>query len=153
MSIHQHNHTEPVTPERIISVARQWIGTPYRHGASLKQVGCDCLGMVRGVWREIYGEEPETPGVYAPDWAETAARETLLEAAARHMQQKDPSLAIIGDLLVFRWRSGMVAKHLGIMVTKDRFIHAYEGHSVMTSALVPQWRQRIAGVFSFPPIK
>ena len=29
----------------------RWIGTPYRHQASLKGVGCDCLGLVRGVWR------------------------------------------------------------------------------------------------------
>jgi hypothetical protein len=31
-----------------------------------------------------------------------------------------------------------------------RFIHAYERNTVVVSALVPQWRNRIAGVFAFP---
>ena len=54
----------------IIAEARSWIGMPYRHQGSLKGIGCDCLGLVRGVWRALYGPEPEpTPG-YAPDWAE-----------------------------------------------------------------------------------
>src|SRR5690242_12458263 len=47
------------TRTRIIAEARAFIGTPYRHQASLKGVGCDCLGLVRGVWRAVYGDEPE----------------------------------------------------------------------------------------------
>jgi hypothetical protein len=35
----------------IIAEARSWIGTPYAHQASVKGIGCDCLGLVRGVWR------------------------------------------------------------------------------------------------------
>ena len=54
---------------RIIAEARGWIGTPYMHQASLKGIGCDCLGLLRGVWRAIHGTEPEPPPAYAPDWA------------------------------------------------------------------------------------
>ena len=39
----------------IVAETRDWIGTPYRHQASLKGVGCDCLGLVRGVWRNVIG--------------------------------------------------------------------------------------------------
>ena len=38
-----------------LGIAYSWIGTPYRHQASRKGVGCDCLGLVLGVWRELYG--------------------------------------------------------------------------------------------------
>ena len=31
----------------------------------------DCLGLVRGVWREVIGQEPEAPPSYTPDWSET----------------------------------------------------------------------------------
>lgn len=55
------------TRAAIVAEARGWIGTPYRHQASLKGVGCDCLGLVRGVWRNCIGDEPETPPPYAPD--------------------------------------------------------------------------------------
>jgi NlpC/P60 family putative phage cell wall peptidase len=40
-----------MTRIRIGAEARAWIGTPDRHQASLKGMGCDCLGLVRGVWR------------------------------------------------------------------------------------------------------
>ena len=43
--------------------------------------GCDCLGLVRGVWRDLYGAEPETPPPYTPDWGETGETELLIEAA------------------------------------------------------------------------
>ena len=39
----------------IVAEARGWIGTPYRHQASLKGVGADCIGLVRGVWRAFHG--------------------------------------------------------------------------------------------------
>jgi NlpC/P60 family putative phage cell wall peptidase len=63
-----------MSPEEIIAAARSWIGTPYRHQASLKGVGCDCLGLLRGVWREVMGAEPEAPPPYAAGWAESRGR-------------------------------------------------------------------------------
>jgi NlpC/P60 family putative phage cell wall peptidase len=42
-----------ITRPTIVAETRAWLGTPYRHQASLKGVGCDCLGLVRGVWRAI----------------------------------------------------------------------------------------------------
>ena len=48
----------PADPERVIGAARHWLGTPYHDQASLHGVGCDCLGLVRGVWRGLYGPEP-----------------------------------------------------------------------------------------------
>ncbi len=42
--------TDPVA---LVTAARGWIGTPYIHQASLKDIGCDCLGLLRGVWREV----------------------------------------------------------------------------------------------------
>jgi NlpC/P60 family putative phage cell wall peptidase len=55
-------------------------------------------------------------------------------------------------LILFRWRSHLPAKHAGIMVGPGRFIHAYQGQEVVVSALVPQWRNRIAAAFEFPRI-
>jgi len=141
----------PDIAARVAAEARAWIGTPYRHQASRKGVGCDCLGLVRGIWRALYGCEPQDPGAYAPDWAE-AGGDLLMEAAARHCRSKPPAEVIPGDLLVFRWRPHLPARHLGVLVERDRFVHAYQGSAVTASALVPQWRRRIAGVFAFPDI-
>ncbi|MBN9249774.1 MAG: hypothetical protein J0I86_04210, partial [Mesorhizobium sp.] len=48
--------------DEIVAEALSWLGTPYRHQASSKGVGCDCLGLIRGVWRSLYGNELEVPG-------------------------------------------------------------------------------------------
>jgi len=134
----------------IVAEARSWLGTPYRHQGRSKGVGCDCLGLVLGVWREIYGAEPEPPGPYAPDWAEAGGQDLLLSAARRHCFEKAANELSSGDLILFRWRQHLPAKHAGILVGPDRFIHAYQGSAVVISTLVPQWRRRIAGVFAFP---
>ncbi len=136
---------------QIVKTARSWIGTPYRHQASLKAVGCDCLGLVRGVWRETYGSEPELPPAYQPDWAERSGEDRLREAARRYFgAQFTVAEMRPGDLLLFCWRPDLPAKHAGILSSQDRFIHAYEQAAVIESALVPSWRRRVAGVFRFP---
>jgi NlpC/P60 family putative phage cell wall peptidase len=99
----------------IVSLARAWLGTPYRHQASLKGVGCDCLGLVRGVYAEAYGHPAETPPPYSRDWAEAARRETMIEAAERHLIRIDAASATAGDIVIFRLRTGAMAKHCGIL--------------------------------------
>ncbi|MDX3810210.1 MAG: peptidase P60, partial [Bosea sp. (in: a-proteobacteria)] len=69
----------------IVAAAREWLGTPYHHQASLRGVGCDCLGLVRGLWREFHGQEPEALPPYSPNWAESLGQETLALAALRHL--------------------------------------------------------------------
>jgi len=135
---------------RIIAAARGWIGTPYRHQASLKGVGCDCLGLLRGVWRERYGAEPESMPAYAADWAEAGGSEQLATAARRHLIELDVSEAEPGDVLLFRWRPHLPAKHAAILVERQRMIHAYDGAAVCEVFYAPFWRRRAAFAFRFP---
>jgi NlpC/P60 family putative phage cell wall peptidase len=140
----------PVDQERILTLARSWLGTPYRHQASLKGVGCDCLGLVRGVYAEACGRPTETPPPYSRDWAEAAGRETMIEAAERHLTRLDPRQAGPGDVLIFRLRPGAMAKHAAIMTSQTRMIHAIEGAPVCEVHIAPWWRRRIAAAFRFP---
>ncbi|GLQ38701.1 peptidase [Rhizobium albus] len=142
-----------VTRQLIIDEARRWLGTPYRHQGSSLGIGCDCLGLVRGVWRAVYGCEPEAPGPYAADWADGNQGERLLEAAERHCGAGfGLAAAQPGDLIALRWRPGQPARHIGILSGPDHFIHAYEQASVVQSALVPSWRRRVAAAYRFPGI-
>ena len=136
----------------IVAAARGWIGTPYRHQASLKGVGCDCLGLVRGVWRAVTGEEPERAPPYTRDWAEAASAETLAQAAARHMIAMPLDEFGPGDVLLFRWRAGNPAKHAAIVTTPDTMVHAHDGAAVAEVAIAPWWRRRLAYAFRFPGI-
>jgi NlpC/P60 family putative phage cell wall peptidase len=55
-----------------------------------------------------------------------------------------------GALLLFRMRTGVVAKHCGVVTAPDRFIHAYERSGVVEVPLDAAWRRRVAFVFVFP---
>jgi NlpC/P60 family putative phage cell wall peptidase len=142
-----------LTRDTIVAEARRWLGTPYRHQASLIGVGADCLGLVRGVWREVIGAEPEKTPAYTPDWAEALGEETLLEAARRHCGEIPIGVASAGDILLFRMAMGSPAKHAAIVSGGDRIIHAYWGKSVCETRLVPWWTRRIAAAFRFPGIE
>ncbi|MBN9071513.1 MAG: C40 family peptidase [Rhizobiales bacterium] len=144
--------TGAATRLAVLAEARGWIGTPYRHQGRTKGVGCDCLGLVLGVWRALYGSVPETPAVYGMSGADDGAADALLEGAARHMDRLPAGAERPGDLLVLRWRPGLPARHFGILSAENRFIHAYHGMAVTDSCLVPQWRRRIAAAFAFPEI-
>jgi NlpC/P60 family putative phage cell wall peptidase len=137
-------------PERVIAAARSWLGTPYHDQASVKGVGCDCLGLVRGVWREVVGPEPLAQPPYSRDWGETGTREPLAEAARQVMPELPVTAVTPGALVLFRMRSGAVAKHCGIVTAPDRFVHAYERTGVVEVALDLAWRRRIAFAFLFP---
>jgi NlpC/P60 family putative phage cell wall peptidase len=143
-------NSEPRTGADIVRLARSWIGTPYHHQASVKGVGADCLGLVRGVWRELYGQEAETPPAYTRDWAEATGRETMLAAARRHLIEIAPGDARPGDVLMFRLRAGTAAKHAGLLATPTTMIHAMEGCAIAEVPLGRWWRRHIAAAFAFP---
>ncbi|MGA0561214.1 NlpC/P60 family protein [Ancylobacter sp. VNQ12] len=135
---------------RLVREARAWIGTPYLHRASCKGHGADCLGLVRGVWRAVIGPEPQPLPAYAPDWAEAGRTEQMIEAAGRHMRSVALADIAPGDVLLFRWRAHLPAKHAAILVSGDRMVHAHDGAAVAEVFLAPWWRRHLAGAFAFP---
>ena len=137
-------------PARIVKATRRWIGTPYHDQASVRGVGCDCLGLLRGVWRDVVGPEPIPVPPYSRDWGEVGPVEVLAEAARAAMQELDVSEVRTGDVILFRMRAGAIAKHVGILSSKITFIHAYERTGVIEEHLTPAWQRRIAFAFRFP---
>ena len=137
----------------LVATAREWLGTPYQHQASLKAVGTDCLGLLRGIWRAHCGEEPEPMPPYTPDWVDVQGEETLMEAASKALIEIPIGEAKIGDVLLFRMGMGSPAKHCAIISRPNRIIHAYWGHCVVETRLVPWWRRRIAAAYQFPDIE
>lgn len=136
--------------EHLIAEARSWIGTPYLHQASLKYHGCDCLGLLRGIWRNLIGPEPELPPPYAPDWSEANRAETLHDGLSRHLQKYPISQMRPGDVLLFRLHPRGPAKHCAILATqrgKHTLIHARQNHKVSEEDFSPFWRSKLAFVF------
>ena len=150
----------PVSRAQIVRAAQDWIGTPYQHQASLIGAGCDCLGLVGGVWAGLYGAWPEAPPPYRPDCAELGTDEPLLCAVRRHFVAMPLSASLLpGDLLLFRMSQEAQIKHCALVSAaaapsaEAKIIHAYWGRAVVESWLGPWWRRRLAARFSFPNVR
>ena len=137
-------------PDCVIAAARSWLGTPYHDQASLRGVGSDCLGLARGVWREVVGPEPFPIPPYSKDWGETGPREVLAEGARTLMIEVPVADAPPGALILFRMMPRAIAKHVGILTDPYSFIHAYERLGVIEQPLTQPWLRRMAFAFRFP---
>lgn len=140
----------PADPARVVAAARGWIGTPYHDQASLRGVGCDCLGLARGIWREVIGPEPEQVPPYSRDWGETGAREVLILGALRWMIPIAAASPPVGACIVFRVLDRAIAKHVGILVAPGVMIHARESTGVVEEDYGCAWRRRAVAAFLYP---
>ena len=93
----------------LVAEARRWLGTPYRHQASpCAAVGCDCLGLIRGVWLAVIGETPSPAAGLYPRLGRGGARHEYVAGSRRapHAGGKRPMRHRPAILVVFRWRDG-----------------------------------------------
>lgn len=134
-------------PDAVIAAATAWLGTPYRHRAALKGVGCDCLGLLRGVWRDVTGEEAGPIPPYRADWRDLSSVDELEALAARYLSEVAETEP--GDVLLFRIGPAKVPRHCGILIAPNRFIHAQEKLGVIAADLAPGWARRVARIMRF----
>lgn len=142
----------PADPSAVLAAARAWIGTPYLHQSSVQGVGCDCLGLARGIWRALHGDELWEVPPYSRDWGEAGRREVLAEAARAALIEIPLDAAGPGTLILFRMAPGVPAKHCGILgasVMRPSLIHAYDRSGVVEEAFTPAWSRRAAFAFQF----
>lgn len=135
--------------DRVVAEAMRWVGTPYRHQGANRGAGADCLGLVRGIWGALYGGEPGPVPPYRADWRDAGIGDAL-EVAARRYLVEQAGAARAGDVVLFRLMRHRPARHCGVMVSAERFVHAQEHLGVVEMAMSESWARRVAGVFRFP---
>lgn len=138
------NNSDPI---EVVAAARRWIGTPYVDGQALRGVGCDCIGLIRGVLLDVSGIKAPNPPGWRADWASSRAR-PLVTAARDQLSAGDRLNPQPGDVLALRGLNGR-EPHCGIMAPDGRFIHAIEGVGVVEVHL-SQWVTRVSFVAKFP---
>jgi NlpC/P60 family putative phage cell wall peptidase len=138
-----------MNPDAVVSAARAWLGTPYRHQAATLGAGCDCLGLLRGVWLTLYGAEPMAVPPYRADMRDPA-HAGALGAAAELLLVPAEGAPAAGQVVLFRLSGMAEAKHCGILVGPQRFIHAQERLGVVEANLTEAWARRVRGRFLFP---
>jgi cell wall-associated NlpC family hydrolase len=99
---------------RVVPVAEQYIGVPYRYGGTSPRTGFDCSGFVQ----YVYGSQ----GVDLPRTSRQMAGSGMaVEPSARAMA--------VGDLMLFS-QGGRIS-HVAIYAGNGRFIHSSSsGHGV-----------------------
>lgn len=127
--------------------ARAWIGTPYILGAALRGAGCDCVGLLRGVWSDISGRPPPPAPPWRADWVNASAR-PLVAAAREYLHPKPLSWAVPGDAVVLRVQGSREA-HCGILDQDDHLIHAMEKVGVVRVPFAA-YRPGLAFAAAFP---
>jgi NlpC/P60 family putative phage cell wall peptidase len=143
-----------MTPEDVIVEARSWLGTPYHHQAALKGVGCDCVGLLRGVYNSLTGSDIQNPENYSPAWHIHKGEEKLYGYLKNHFNLKEkPAFSYApGDILIFGVGAGPGA-HAAIVTAADRMIHSYrEIGKVVENQIDTRWSRRIRFCFEFPGV-
>ena len=138
---------------RIVVEARRWIGTPFHHRAGLRGVGCDCLGLVLGVWRAAGGRADIAVPPYSPAWGGYGGGEPLLAGLTAALRPLGGVPPAAGDVIAMRMAEDGPVRHLGIVTGtggRASFVHAYARRGVVESALSPHWQRKVAAAFRFP---
>ena len=113
----------------IADEAMEWIGTPFAWGQSVKGVGCDCKGLVQGVFREL--GRPEAESFYATFSSYRADRPVpsalLVEGFGKLFKRTDQIKPGHILLLNHAGRPG----HIAIAIGNGRAVHAYPRGNAM----------------------
>lgn len=103
--------TNTLTPRAaVVQAARAWLGTPYHHQARLKSTGCDCIGLVIGVSREL-GLVPACFDICG--YSRMPDGKNLMAQAAEHMTHINWEDARPGDVVVVSFDAE--PQHFGIL--------------------------------------
>lgn len=137
--------------DKVVSLAREWVGTPYLHQGSVKGVAADCIGFIRGVRAEYLGHDVDYNPTYSPAWGEVDKDELLLKAAHDYFVPVDYEGWKPGDVLVFRVKFAKSAKHCAIAIGPRTMLHAVGNRAVIETG-IGAWSSRVAGVFKFPGV-
>lgn len=102
---------------KVIEEAFEWLNTPYVYGRQEKGVATDCSGFVMNVFLNSIGcKLPRN----------SAKQAEFCSYISKHAIKP-------GDLVFFITNGGSKINHVGIMISKDQFIHASSKGVVVSS--------------------
>lgn len=142
----QARPTEPTQRQRVVDVARSWLGTPYHHRARIKGAGADCGMILIAIYAEAGVIDDFDPGPYPRDWMMHRDEERYLGIVQRFAHPVDTPKP--GDIAVFRY--GRCVSHGAVVVDWPTVVHAYVGQGVVLDDAQrnPALAQRLAGFYS-----
>lgn len=134
--------TEAEQRARVVAIARQWCGTPYRHHGRKIKSGADCATLIAEVYERAGLVPHQELPPYSPQWHENQHEQLYLQAIRNYCAEvEEPGP---GDLAM--WKFGHVLSHGAIVVQWPRIIHAINPDGVMLDDALANQRLRFVGV-------
>ena len=134
------------TKIEIVSEAKSWIGTPFKHQGRIKGIGVDCVGLIVGVAHAFqltqfdYTNYSHTPDGFL-----------MQQLLAKHLEVIPIQEAKAGDIVLMRFEAQ--PQHLAIL-SDYGMIHAYaQVRRCVEHRLDQLWQSRIVNAYSYPNIK
>ena len=127
----------------------KYLGTSYKHRGDDK-LGCDCLGLVRWVYREELGIILPDPPAYSEVWNKEDVA-TLGAYYSQHGFTKVSGVPKEFDVLRIK-DSPEFAAHLGVVTVKGYFIHALASGVVCHTYLQGTYQPAISSIYRYARI-
>jgi NlpC/P60 family putative phage cell wall peptidase len=144
--------------DRIVTEAREWIGTPYQHQVGVKGVAVDCIHLVIGVLQQICAVAPDwwqNEGAAYAAYGRTSGADIMRTAMRKHLREIDVADAQPGDVVYMSFGDGL--HHAGFLADYRHgglsIIHALSrAEKVTEHRLDATWRGYIKAAFAVPEV-
>lgn len=140
--------------ESIVQEARRWVGTPYAHQAALLGVGCDCVGLIRGVGFacDVLPQRPEEWKLFNA-YGRLPSPKRMAEGMRTFLIPVGTGAEQPGDIAWLAWRADL-PMHLAILAESNgrpTLIHSYSDVGrVVEHGLSQQWSDRVVSWWRYP---
>jgi len=141
----------------VVAEARQWLGTPYHHGASVKGAGCDCIGLIIGVARCLGMPEAAAfdQDIRYKGYSRPPNPRLLIQACDDYLDRVPiVSDALQGDIALGRIE--IEPQHFGILSAIDPpyIIHAYSQIKRVTENRADaRWQSKVLRIYRYRGIE
>jgi hypothetical protein len=132
----------------IVTIAEDWIGTPFHQQGRQKKFGCDCIGLILAIAKEINakpitGEPWEKCDVLTYDAIEDS--KLLVEAMPKYFQKvitnPEPGHILLVEINKEQY-------HLAIKSHNNKIIHSCSSIGrVICHRIIPSWK--VMEIFSY----
>lgn len=117
--------------QAILTEARTWLRTPWKHAGSIKGVGVDCAMLPLTIAKALgHVAQDYDPRPYPEKWYLHHSEEIFVAQLERYAHRIPQERLEPADLIMYRM--GRAACHAGIVVDDDYIIHAYRPHGAVT---------------------
>lgn len=134
---------------RLIACARTWLGTPYRHQASVKGLGADCVGFLKSAAVEADVITPALAASLPTDYSRQPAGGELRRLMGELLIPVQSHDLRPGDLLLIRFaREDQHVAMLTVVEPEPYVIHCGR-QGVVEHRLDSVWTSRVTRAYRF----